>query len=412
MVLSIDKRFVFGSLDYQLDHGKFAGYFARGYRAFDPNLDKTVVIKLLRHEVDDPSPNSKSPINRIQPGKFHYDAFNKEALILELLDDKLRDEKSVARVPKLHYFGYINGLNKDIPKDGVLEEISTVSEFTSESTDRMKSGWRPYLVVEYFPLEKNVRNIMEFYNSLETDLDIFKVRNNHVRAHYPLFQLLLFCYHVAKLFRIIHNNDSSDGPIVYPDCRLDHFFHNGRDAVVIDWNRAFFLNSEIESEVGTPVLSPKQDIINFLTAPVFALLTGEDPGSQPFFNKQKKEKHLGGYVSALSKYPEEIQQLFHDALINGTVNKAIILESRCEEILNSLFGYSLKQEKMNGIAQILHSVFTDAETVSSIVAKMDASLANLYFDDIPDSQYLGELIDYLRARRIHPWQRSDPYSDF
>lgn len=409
MTIKINERFDFGDRDYKLDHGKYAGYFARGYRAKDLERESWVVIKLLRHLVGE---QDEGKIKEIPPSEMHFNAFSKEAFFLNKLGKEISGNNRIARIPKLSSQGFVTGLENDVPVGGEIEEVDNTDEYQEQMLDRMKDGWRPYLILEYFPKEKNVLTIQSFYNDLNKRL-IERQNINHSitpSAHLPILHVLLFALQVARLFKHIHNNKSENGPILYPDSRLTHFFWNGQQAAVIDWNRVWFSNDEDRP----PNASEKTDIKRFVAVPLYALLTGKkSAGVQEFFGPESSRPKTNGIIQNVELLKQKgIEKLFIDTLRKGVINNAEDLEKRSEELLLDMFGFSENKKNQNAAFIILDEIINDTEALSTRIAEMAVELQSLYFAYCPDADYLSSLIDYIREHRIFPWENTDPHSNF
>lgn len=409
MTIKINARFEFGNRDYKLDHGKYAGYFARGYRAKDLERESWVAIKLLRHLVGE---QENGNIKKIPPSALHFNAFSKEAFFLNKLGKEISGNTRIARIPKLYGQGFVTGLENDVPIGGEIEEVENPDKYQKQMLDRMKDGWRPFLVLEYFPKEKNVLTIQSFYDKLNMRL-IERQNINHSSpssAHLPIIHVLKFTLQIARLFKHIHNDETENGPILYPDSRLTHYYWNGQQSAIIDWNRAWFLNDDERP----PDSSIKTDIKRFVAVPLYALLTGKkSAGVQEFYGPKSSRPKTNDVIQNIEMLNIfGIKKLFIDTLHKDVINSAQDLEIRCEELLLDMYGYSENKNNKNATYGILDEIVKDMEGFSTSLAIMASKLQTLFFEDCPDSDYISSLVDYLREHSIFPWENTDPYSDF
>lgn len=408
-------RYRFDFSNFHIDGNNREGYFARCYRCIDTSSNKYVAIKYLRHELPHPKTGAL-----VAPFELHYDAFCREAEFLKLLSSASRNEDGVAWVPTLFNMGYLTGLvatkENANPTEAEFEEIKTIKEFRKELKERMKDGWRPYLSIEYFPVEKNVQQIHEFYVGLFPKLSISR-SNETVYPHMPLLQTLVFTIQVARLFKIIHRNPTDQGgPIFYPDSKLPHFFWNGRQSAMIDWNRVWYFDERGKDEYVYPVLSEEIDIQHFVSVPLFALLTGRDPaGKQPFFGSDAKPPNFDDELKIIQQgYSDGIYQLFKDVLTSdGSIKDAITLENRCELLLEELFNFSATSNKQNDYKKI-QTVLENLNQANALVEESwEIIMDDLLLSGISDVNYIYSILDYIRERNVTPWTNVDRFkTDF
>lgn len=422
MAIKFAERYRFDFANYHIDgntgkDGNSAeasineGYFARCYKGVDTSNNRCVAIKYLRHELPHPKTGKMSP-----PLEVHYEAFCREADFLNLLSSTKRNKKAMARTPHLYNMGYLNGLTptKDQrnPIDGEIEEIENADEFRKQIPDRMKAGWRPYLAIEYFPIHKSMQQIQEFYTNLFPRLSISQ-SNEKIYPHLPLIQILHFVVQVSRLFKVIHkNSEDNGGPIHYPDSKLPHFFWNGKNAAIIDWNRVWYLKEKGKHEFVYSGLSEETDIQHFISVPVYALMTGRNPaGRQPFFGHDAEPPNYDTELQIIQQgYPNGIYELFRDVLTpNGTIKDALTLENRCEVLLEELFGItdSNKGEEADAHHK-LQEILENLEKANSLINESwDIFRDKFLFSTIPDVNYIASILDHVKDRVVIPWGKDD-----
>lgn len=407
----IADRFIGGS-DYKIDPPGMEGGFAHCYRVSDQEQQRVLALKILRPRV---RANLDGRFDWVDPDYRYYEAFPREARFLDQLNSE-RDAVPAgsARFPQLYGQGFIRDLNyKDIgsgdwPTGGTVEEVS-IDQFCDEQVwrARWQDGWRPFLMLEYFPLEKNVHLMHLFYElNNQASLD----QDGRVRVHLrmPLIYALEFGLQIAKLLKFIHGLRD---PIYYPDHKMAHCFWNGRQAALIDWNVAWY-----ESEAGQishcpSDNSPQKDIRQFAFTAFFGLLTGEHPDNLhrigPTVSAASEDRVLTYFDNHKDLYPEGIRRLFEE-IHQGKVPNAIALEARYERLRNELFGAESGNE---ADYTRLCRVMANLEEIRQLIEEVEQDVSQLInrrgLPPCPDSIFLGDVIALMLQYQVIPWASED-----
>lgn len=218
------------------------GYYARVFRATDAVRGGEVAFKVLR-----PEHTHKSKEGR------EYQAFGLEVRLLHHFHNN-------PTVVKLLDCGFISD-KQELPTRGEVVSLGLdVDAFNAQIEGFRARGWRPYLCETLLPEPQNL-----FIRLREN------ARNGN-RRRLPTEEGIALALQYTDLLKQAHADD-----IVYLDVKLEHFYWDGKNLRVIDWNSSRMLRDPGDQDEGNYTLHKKNDIRNFAIGILYPIFTGIAP---------------------------------------------------------------------------------------------------------------------------------------
>lgn len=225
------------------------GHYARVFEGSAPELGiSKAAFKIMRSE-HLPTPTSDDRF-------WYFESFAMEAEILTRLE-----AAGVKGLSPLLACGY---LQPDTPVDDDTQQLGRgdfihfthqeLQGFKSSLHEKFNQRWLPYLILEQRQppcLLVTARRYFRFGDGLRM----------------PILELFPFVYQALDLLAASHRNS-----VIYQDFKLAHFYWDGTDMQVIDWNSSRLVDP------GTPsrdvAVARAKDIHDFAAGTLYPLLSG------------------------------------------------------------------------------------------------------------------------------------------
>lgn len=254
------------------------GYYARVFKAYDLVQGRHVAFKILR-----PEHLKQNKMN------WEYQAFSLEANLLQHWHNQ-------SCVVQLYDCGFVHD-RSEMPHSGKIVSFQTdVQAFADLMPEFHQRGWRPFICEELLPETYNLFLLLREFNQ------------GH-RRRLPTYEGLDLCLQFANLMYSAHSDS-----IVYLDAKLEHFYWNGTDLCVIDWNSSKILPRNSKS--GEAEAQKKQDIRNFVIGVMYPVFTGVPAEGHAFVERPSNRQDIAGRYQAVRELDFGMEPSLDTSLID------------------------------------------------------------------------------------------------